>query len=101
RGVPQDVEEGVKQFWSKNIDMIAIALELEHPEITREVLSKMRLGSVKAVNETVSKILVFAGLNEPRKSLRELRAQVKALQEEIKQREEENAALLGEESPAA
>lgn len=101
KGIPQDAEEGVRQFWAKNVDVIAVALEKDHPEVTREVLGKMRLGSVKAVNETVSEILVFAGLNEKKQSLATLRAQLKSLQEEIRQREAENAALLGEESPAA
>ena len=94
--IPADLKEGTRQFWERNLAIISKALEGEHPEMTPEVLSKMRLGNIKSVKETVDAILVFTGLSEPKKSLPELRVQMKALEAEIRQREQEAAFVMGE-----
>lgn len=57
-----DPKENVRQLWKRNVDVIAAALSQDHPQITRDVIVKMRLGSVKAVNETSNQILRFAGI---------------------------------------
>ncbi|HZP88656.1 MAG TPA: hypothetical protein VFB54_17740 [Burkholderiales bacterium] len=62
-----DPQAGARKFWKRNLDLIAIALSADHPDVTRDVIGKMRLGSIKAVNQTVTEILKFAGLVDDEK----------------------------------
>lgn len=57
-----DPVENTHQFWKRNIDIIVVALSADHPEMTEPVVRKMKLGSVRAVNEAVGEILRYAGL---------------------------------------
>lgn len=62
--IPDDPADSVRQFWSRNIKLIAIALAEAHPQMTEETIRKMRLGTLPAVKQTVEDILVFAGIVE-------------------------------------
>ena len=44
-----------------NREIIAIAMSVDHPTITREVIRAMRLGSIQKVSSTVKEILKFGG----------------------------------------
>jgi len=61
---PDDPEDGVRKFWSRNIALIHTALSVDHPQMTVEIIGKMRLGTITAVKRTVDDILVFAGIAE-------------------------------------
>jgi hypothetical protein len=51
-----------------NRTIIAIALSVDHPAVTRESIAKMRLGSVKKINAVVTQILRFGGFVDEAKS---------------------------------
>ena len=57
-----DSSEAVKDFWKTEIDTIVAALSQDHPDMTAEVVRKMRLGSLKEVKKQVDAILLYAGL---------------------------------------
>lgn len=59
---PVNPVENVRQFWKRNVGILVVALSADHPQMTEECVRKMKLGSVKSVNEAVGKILRFAGL---------------------------------------
>lgn len=61
---PTDPVEGTRKWWSRNVALIAIALSSDHPQMTADIVGKMRLGSLTAVKETVDDILDFAGIIE-------------------------------------
>lgn len=44
--------------------IVAVAFSVDYPEVTPETIRKMRLGSVKRLNEIVSQILQFGGFIE-------------------------------------
>lgn len=55
-------KEDVEKLWARNKAILVAALSEDHGHITAEHLSKMRLGSLKVVNEAVNKILEVAGI---------------------------------------
>ena len=57
-----DPVEGGKEFWAQQLDTIVAALKVDHPEMTAEVIRKMRLGSLKDIKTQVNAILRYAGL---------------------------------------
>ena len=54
--------EGVRQYWTRNIKLISIALSEAHPNMTEDTIRKMRLGTLPAVKQAVEEILIFAGI---------------------------------------
>lgn len=46
---------------STNREVLAIALREDHPSLTLDALGKLRLGSIKKLDETVRSVLQFAG----------------------------------------
>lgn len=50
------------QFWNRNINILVTALSADHPEMTEAIVRKMKLGSIRAVNDAVGEILRYAGL---------------------------------------
>lgn len=61
---PSDVDpkENVRNLWRRNVDVLAAALSQDHPQMTRDVIYKKRLGSIKVVNNSINQILKFAGI---------------------------------------
>ena len=57
-----DPQENARQLWKRNRAIIVAALSLDHPEITLEVLTKMRVGNAKTLAKIVDSILAFSGL---------------------------------------
>jgi len=65
--VPEDPAEGVRKFWARSIGIISTALSVDHPNMTPEMIGKLRLGTLTSVKRTVDDILDFAGIVEKKK----------------------------------
>lgn len=59
-----DPSEGVKDWWQQTREIIVTALCEDHPDMTMDVVKKMRLGTLKVVRETREQILIFAGFQD-------------------------------------
>lgn len=62
-------KEDVERLWVRNKAILVAALSEDHGHITLEHLNKMRLGSLKVMNEAVNKILEVAGIIKKKDSV--------------------------------
>ena len=60
--LPEDPVENTRKFWDRNIAILVSALCVDHPNINADVIRKMRLGTITAVNSTVREIMFFSGI---------------------------------------
>lgn len=68
-GQIEDILEALSRPASKqtvNREILAIALSVDHPEITADVLKKAHIGSVKKLDAEVRRVLEFGEFVEPK-----------------------------------
>lgn len=57
-------KEKMRSFYERNIEILAVALSSDHPNMTADTIRKMRIGTLQAMTGAVSDILDFSGISK-------------------------------------